>query len=43
MATTTRVDENGRVCTQCYEYKLWFEFYIHCNGVNGRSSRCKDC
>ncbi|MFE9497286.1 HNH endonuclease [Streptomyces collinus] len=34
-------DENGRVCTECDEYKAWDEFSINSNG-NYRS-KCRKC
>lgn len=43
MKPTTRIDENGRVCTRCHEYKLWSEFDPRCDGVNGCKSRCREC
>ena len=38
-----RVDEAGRECTKCGQYKTWDEFYEHAHGRNGRQSRCKRC
>jgi hypothetical protein len=40
---TTRVDENGRVCTTCGVYKLWSEFYQKAHSTIGYKARCKDC
>lgn len=40
----TRVDDNGRECTKCDEYKPWTEFYDKPDGgANGKQSQCKDC
>lgn len=40
----TQVDENGRVCTACGEYKLWSEFYKKPpKGKLAHSARCKTC
>lgn len=33
-------DENGRVCTECAEYKPWDEFYER---PEGRFAICKEC
>lgn len=38
-----RVDEQGRECKKCGEYKAWEDFRKLKHGVNGRSPRCKDC
>lgn len=40
---TTRVDENGRICTRCHEYKPWVKFNIKSDGLNGHNSQCKKC
>jgi len=37
------VDEHGRECTCCGEYKLYAEFYKDKNGINSYDSRCKLC
>lgn len=34
------VDEKGRVCTECGEYKLNHEYYQR---MVGKASKCKDC
>ena len=39
----TKVDDRGRVCTKCDEYKDWDSFSKHKGGKNGRSSKCKVC
>lgn len=39
----TRTDQNGRVCTQCFEYKLWSQFYLSSFGPTGYDSQCRDC
>lgn len=35
--------ENGRTCTECLVFKEWEEFYSSTRGLNGRSSKCKQC
>lgn len=39
----TYIDEEGRVCTRCNEFKLWSEFYRKKKGHNGYTSKCKIC
>ncbi len=42
----TRVDQNGRVCKKCKEYKLWSEFYVHAKRKVGHrrySAVCRKC
>lgn len=39
---STHCDDNGRVCTRCYEYKTWDKFHSG-NGTNGKQSYCKSC
>lgn len=41
--TLTQVDEDGRVCTRCLEWKNWEQFQKNAVGVNGRSSACRKC
>ena len=36
-------DDNGRVCTQCEEYKEWSEFYDRSPKGTGKQQRCKVC
>lgn len=36
-----RVDEHGRECNACHEYKLWGEFYSA--GAGKRTSKCREC
>lgn len=43
MQTKTKVDANGRVCTQCHVYKLWVEFDFNSLGPNGHNSACRIC
>lgn len=38
------IDEEGRVCTRCDEYKPWSEFYrIKHDTFDGYRSKCKVC
>lgn len=39
----TTVDQTGRICTSCQEYKLWECFKGHLRSKTGRSSQCKTC
>lgn len=43
ISTKTKSDENGRVCTKCKQYKLWFNFYVHPNGFKGHQAHCCEC
>lgn len=36
-------DENWRVCTKCWEYKVWSEYAKNKVWVCGFTSKCKDC
>jgi hypothetical protein len=36
-------DENGRVCTTCFEYKPWNEFTNDRHRKNGHSPECREC
>jgi hypothetical protein len=40
---TTKVDPNGRECTQCSTYKPWSEFSPEPNQKSGYHSACKPC
>lgn len=40
---TTRVDENGRVCTRCKKFKLWVDYHIDLSQSTGYSARCMKC
>lgn len=38
------LDDNGRICKGCKEYKLWSEFPSHnTRGEPGKAARCKPC
>ena len=37
------VNEQGRECSQCGEFKLWSFFYKHPGGREGRQPCCKGC
>ena len=39
----TKIDDNGRVCTHCGEYKLWSEFAVANHCKLKKSSKCKVC
>jgi 5-methylcytosine-specific restriction endonuclease McrA len=39
----TYVDESGRVCTLCGDYKTWENFVPDKRKVTGRQSRCRPC
>jgi len=41
--TKTRVDNLGRVCTSCNEYKNWGEYFPHKQKVHGYQEQCKIC
>lgn len=36
----TPQDANGRVCTECFQYKTWDNFYV---SQGKRRSKCKRC
>ena len=38
-----RVNETGRECTKCKEFKHWVFFSKMSNGLNGHSTDCLDC
>jgi len=38
-----KIDEYGRQCTKCGEYKLWEEFGKSKRGVQGYKCQCKSC
>ena len=38
-----RVDENGRECNACGQYKVWAEYNRNVHGKNGYDNRCRDC
>ncbi len=37
------IDENGRECSKCGEYKLWGEYFLCRKSSTGHSSQCKVC
>ena len=37
------IDENGRECRHCKTYKTWDNYRKLKLGINGRTSRCKQC
>jgi hypothetical protein len=37
------VNNEGRTCTECGEFKNWSEFYTKTNGTCGYKSECKEC
>jgi hypothetical protein len=41
----TRVpsDADGRICSECGEYKPWVDFYPNSRGHKGRMSACRAC
>jgi hypothetical protein len=38
-----KINDIGRQCTCCKEFKPWGEFYNQKNGINGHNSSCKNC
>lgn len=36
------IDDTGRECSKCGEYKLWDEYYSG-TGANGKTTNCKTC
>lgn len=39
----TMVDDNGRECTRCWQYKLWSEYRRNPQGHRWHSPECKQC
>lgn len=39
----TKVDENGRVCTRCKQYKTWDNFGFMAAGTNMHAAMCYQC
>jgi len=39
----TKVTSEGRVCTNCYKFKMWSEFRIRNDSKTGYTSKCKIC
>ena len=37
------MDENGRTCTKCKQWKPWGEFHIDRAKYNGHCEKCKPC
>lgn len=37
------INEEGRTCTKCGEFKVWGEFNNHKIGINGKHSKCRGC
>jgi len=37
------IDDEGRECTLCHEYKPWSEFSRKARSSTGYASRCKEC
>ena len=40
---STKVDEKGRICTKCSEYKPWSEFRKSASSTTGHTPSCKAC
>lgn len=38
-----RIDEEGRECTLCLDYKPWSEYHRKKSASTGHSARCKEC
>ena len=43
MKIKRRIDEYGRECTKCGEYKLWDKYPIKKSCTHGHSSQCREC
>jgi len=41
--STTKVDDNGRVCTECKAYKPWSEYNFNKGTRTGYFSKCRNC
>lgn len=41
--TKTKVDDLGRVCTNCGEYKPWDCYFTHKQKIHGHQEQCKVC
>ena len=39
----TQIDDHGRVCTKCLEYKLWDNFFASNKTATKKQSECKKC
>lgn len=39
----TQIDEQGRICTKCLEYKLWDNFFASNKTATKKQSECKKC
>ena len=39
----TQIDEHGRVCTKCLQYKPWDEFFASNKTATKKQSECKKC
>jgi len=39
----TPLDENGRTCTKCLEYKTWDNYFVSSKTKTGYQSECKKC
>lgn len=37
------IDDEGRECSVCEEYKVWNQFHGNTNSKTGYSSECKTC
>jgi hypothetical protein len=37
------IDDNGRTCTACSEYKRWSHYAHIPKGRHGHAARCNDC
>lgn len=37
------IDEWGRTCRKCEQYKIWDDYHKHSECVNGRNTICKEC
>lgn len=37
------VDDHGRQCSGCEEYKTWEHFSKHKQSSTGRKARCREC
>jgi len=37
------MDDTGRECISCHQFKSWDHYYKHSLGANGRTANCKQC
>jgi len=38
-----KINDDGRECTDCKEYKPWDEYHAHPNGPHDKNTKCKVC